>query len=199
MEFPSFHRPIFSLYRGWQLTKDKTFEHLCTFDEAKEPTVELTLGRDTPICQDILSGKVPPLAYTGAHTLDVVSDDASHFPWKPLPGVGRTDLDHDGRVDTLVRFSFESGARRGCDTMYVMATDANGESIPDSPLNKVLRHFAGAWCGPMISILEHDDTALIEEKFDFYGNRTIYKLDRETLVPVCQFTGRPVTKVVWTR
>jgi uncharacterized protein len=168
----------------WKWRKNGELEGLCVFPRLA-PEITLSPSSTHPVCNAMMQGKTQSVAFTAEHSIGPLNDNRFRPGMQVRDGMARIDLNNDGTVDSVVQVEISHGAGRGCDTIYLATTDSKHTTIPDTPLNKLLREELGGWaCGPRMSALSFDGQSFVE-MYTRVGNRIVYQITGTKAAPIC--------------
>lgn len=116
------------------MTKDR-FEAACEFIPRNKPLIEITKGKDNPVCNAASTGNVKhvdfkPVDYKTVLNTEVYSVRAS------------ADIDNDGKSENITLINYESGAGRGNSSFMVRVVDKDNPQHAVA-INNMLESFDG--------------------------------------------------------
>jgi hypothetical protein len=174
----------------WKWRKSGKLEKLCDF-QSLPPLIALSPKSVHPVCIAAEQGNITKVAFVQDHTIMEVTGPYPGHHLQMVAGRASIDLDHDNRIDSVVRVNLTIDQYRGCDTVYLAMTDDKGTALRQSPVNQLLLSGFGHWCGASMTLITHAGQAYIDGQMPM-GDRTIHQIDKDQATLLCTFNARTV-------
>lgn len=179
----------------WRLARNGEFVNMCKFSQREEPVIERSDGKENPVCRDAKDNRIPPVAFSNMHAISAVPQEPRLRLSYPSEDLARIDIDNDGQVDNVVRFTTTLGSY-GCETQYFATTDITRTRIPGTALNDLLYSALGTdRCSRNLEILVHGGVTYVGIQ-SWTPDYAVYRIKNDMAKTVCEFPGRVINEVV---
>lgn len=160
---------------------DKGFETVCKFTQRDKPHVEISKGKENPVCAAALAGNIKHIDFKP------VNNEAVNFG-EVVIGLSVADVDNYGKPENISLVDYESSAGRGCSSLMIRAID---KEMPERAafINKILATTIDG-CNVKQGVFSYGELTYIDE-----GLSTILLIKDKKAEEVCSFKVRPLFDV----
>lgn len=116
------------------MTKD-VFETTCEFMPRNKPHIEITKGKDKPVCNAASDGNVKHVDFKPV-------DNKTALNKEVVTGLAIADIDNDGKPENIALVEYESAAGRGNSSIMVRVVDKDNPKHATA-INNMLEYFDG--------------------------------------------------------
>lgn len=124
-----------NLGKLWRMGLDGYFHAVCKYSRRSEPLIEITKGKDNPVCNAASTGNVKHIDFKPVENKTVLNNEV-------VTGLATADVDNDGKPESISLVHYESGAGRGNSSLMIRVID-NGNPQHAIDINKMLESFDG--------------------------------------------------------
>jgi len=116
------------------MTKNR-FETACEFIPRNKPLIEITKGKDNPVCNPASTGNVEHVDFKPVDNKTVLNKEV-------VTGLVTADIDNDGKSESITLLDYESAAGRGNSSLMVRVVDKDNPQHA-AAINNMLESFDG--------------------------------------------------------
>ncbi len=116
------------------MTKDR-FEAACEFIPRNKPRIEITKGKENPVCNAASAGNVKHVDFSPVDNETVLNKEV-------VKGLATADIDNDGKPENLTLVDYESVAARGNSSLMIRVVDKDNPQHAIA-INRMLESFDG--------------------------------------------------------
>lgn len=117
-----------------RMTKDR-FETVCEFIPRNKPRIEITKGKDNPVCNAASAGNAKHVNFKPVDNETVLNKEV-------VTGLATADIDNDGKPENITLVDYESAAGRGNSSLMIRVVD-NDNPQRAIAINRMLESFDG--------------------------------------------------------
>lgn len=159
----------------------ESFEPVCKFIQRNKPFIEITKGKDNPVCNAASSGNVKHISFKPVDNKTVLNEEV-------ITGLATADINNDGKPEKIALVDYESGAGRGSSSLMIRAIDNENPKRADRIKKILARTFDGS--NVKQGVFVYDGLTYIDE-----ASTGVLLIRNGNFEEVCHFKFRPLFDV----